>query len=130
MTKYEISAGKNGHEYDFQNAERVVDNFLRNVNNRFVPNNDFLMKVAFSIENYQRVPQENDAPIINTRYWSTEPYKTKYFNDYVFFSLKENIEKSVIANGMTGSSWPFRRFVYINILVLQEHEECFASYSK
>ena len=88
------------------------------------------MKVAFPIENYQRVPQENEAPIINTRYWSTEPYKTKYFNDYVFFSLKENIEKSVIANGMTGSSWPFRRFVYINILVLQEHEECFASYSK
>ena len=122
ITKYEISADKHGHEYDFQSAESAVDNdFLRNVKNRFVLNNDLITKVGFSIGSYQPAPQENDA------YWSIEPYKTKYFNDYVFFSLKENIEKRVIVNGMIGSSWQFRRFVYINLLVLQEQEEYFVS---
>ena len=82
ITKYEISADKHGHEYDFQNAESVVNNFLRNVKSRFVPNNDVIIKVGFSIENYQPARQENEAPIINARYWWTEPYKTKYFDDY------------------------------------------------
>ena len=46
-------------------------------------------------------PEEIGAP----KYWSTEPDLTRYFNDYVFPSLKENIEKRIIANCMSGSSW-------------------------
>ena len=36
-----------------------------------MPNNDVIIIIGFSIENYQPAPQENDTPIINTRYWST-----------------------------------------------------------
>ena len=67
--------------------------FLSNVKNRFVANNDVIIKVGFTIENIQPSREEIDTPIINSRYWSTEPYRTRYFNDYAFFSLKENIEK-------------------------------------
>ena len=70
-----------------------MNDFLKNVKNRFVPNNDVIIKVGFTIENFQLALEEIGTPIINSRYWSTEPYRTKYFKDYVFFSLKENIEK-------------------------------------
>ena len=48
------------------------------------------------------------------------PKYPKQFNEFVFFSLKENIEKRVIANGMSGSSWQFRRFLHLNLLVLEQ----------
>ena len=50
----------------------------------------------------------------------TEPYRAKFFNDYIFFSLKENILKRVIVNRMSGSSWRFRKSLYINLKFLQE----------
>ena len=54
-------------------------------------------------------------PVVNTRYWTTEPFKTKYFNDYIFYSLRENVLKRVVVNGMSWSSLQFRRFVYLNL---------------
>ena len=54
--------------------------------NKFVANNDVIIKVVFTIKNIQPSPEEIGAPIINSRYWSTEPYRTRYLNEYVFFS--------------------------------------------
>ena len=71
-------------------------------------------KWGFLIETIQLSLQENLVPVANTRYWTTEPFKTKYFNDYIFYSLRENILKRVIVNGMSWSSWRFRRFIYLN----------------
>ena len=82
-----------------------MTDFVSNVKNRFVASNGVIIKVGFTIENIQPSPDEISTPIINSRYRSTEPYRTPYFNDYVFFSLKENIEKRVIVNGMSGSKW-------------------------
>ena len=65
--------------------------------------------------------QENLRPIVNTRYWTTEPFKTTYFNDYVFYSLRENILKRV--NEMSESSCRFRRFVYLNLKTLNLKSE-------
>ena len=95
ITKYAISTYKHYKEYDIYDAESVVTDFLSNIKNRFVANNDIITKVGFTIENIQPSPKELGAPIINSRYWSNEPYRTRYFNDYVFFSLKENIEKEL-----------------------------------
>ena len=67
--------------------------------------------------------QENLRPIVNTRYWTTEVFKTTYFNDYIFYSLTENILKIVIVNGMSGSLWQFRRFIYLNLKTLNLESE-------
>ena len=40
--------------------------------------------------------------------------------DYVCFSLKENIEKRVIANDMSISSYQFRKFLHLNLSVLEQ----------
>ena len=82
-----------------------------------------LLKCGFLIENIQQSLQENLRPIVNTRYWTTEPIKTTYFNDYIFYSLRENILKRVILNDMSGSSWQFRRFIYVNLKSLNLESE-------
>ena len=94
---------------------------MKDVRSKFNPRGSYIViKCGFSIENFQPGPVENVLPIINTRYLSTEPYRTKYFNDYIFFSPKENLLKRVIANGMSGSSWHFHKFVYVNLKVSEE----------
>ena len=38
-----------------------------------------------------------------------------YFNDFAFYGLRQNILSKVIVNGMSGSSWKFRRLVMIRL---------------
>ena len=49
-----------------------MTDFLSNVKNKFVTNNDVIIKVGFTIENIQPSPEEIGTPIINSRYWSTD----------------------------------------------------------
>ena len=74
-------------------TREVVDDFLRNVRSRFKPSGMKLIKSSFVIENIQQVMPENLRPIMNTRFWTTDAYKTRYFNDFYF-----------IVNGVSGSS--------------------------
>ena len=46
---------------------------------------------------------EDLTPILNTRYWTTDVYKTTYFNDFVFYGLRQNILSKVTVNGMSAS---------------------------
>ena len=86
--------------------ESLVDDFLLNVkiglNNLSI--GDFIIKCGFSLENIQPFRFENEEPAVNSRYLSTDPFQTKSFNDYIYFSLREGILKRVINNGMAGSS--------------------------
>ena len=74
-------------------TREVVDDFLRNVRSRFKPSGMKLIKSSFVIENIQQAMPENLRPIMNTRFWTTDAYKTRYFNDFYF-----------IVNGVSGSS--------------------------
>ena len=121
--KFEITVNKHGDRYDFENSEEVVDDFLKNVRSRFKPSGLKLIKCLFVIENIQQSAFENLRPILNTRYWTTDVYKATYFNDFVFYGLRQNILSKVIVNGMSGSSWKFRRFVMISLNVLNLDRE-------
>ena len=120
ITKYAISSYKYKDEYNFYDTESVVNDFLKNIKNKFVTNNHVTMKVGFTIENIQPSPEEIGTSTTNSGYWSTQPYRTCCFNDHVFFSLKVNKEKRVKANGMSSSSWQFRRFLHLNLSVLEQ----------
>ena len=87
------------------------------------PAGPVLIKCGFIIKNIQQSISENLRPILNTCYWSTDAYKATHFNDYVFYSPKQNILSKVISNGMSGSSWWFNRFVLINVTVLKLEKE-------
>ena len=123
ILKYKISAKKFGKYYNFYNSEGVVDDFLNNVRNKFRPSGSVSIKCEFIIENVQPAVSDNLRPILNIRYWSTEAYRATYFNDYVFYNLRQNILSKVISNGMSGSSWRFNRFVLINLPVSKLDKE-------
>ena len=61
---------------------------------------------------------ENIIPILNVHYWSTDVYQTVYLNDFVFYGLKSEILSKVIVNGMSGSSWGFRRFITLSLTAI------------
>ena len=80
---YEITFAQDSQYYGFYNSEKLVDYFLLNVKSRIriSPEGDFIIKFGFSLENVQPSPFKNEAPIVNSRNWSTEAYHTKSFND-------------------------------------------------
>ena len=83
-------------------------------------NGSVMTECGFSIENIQPVSSEYNVPILNVRYWTTEPYKNISFNDFIFSNLKEEILERVVDNGMSGSSWRFNKFIYFNLKILKE----------
>ena len=68
-------------------------------------------QVSFTIENIQNSPHQDLSPVINSRYWITPPYEGIYFNDFIFYGLKQNILGRVIINSMFDGSWHFKCFV-------------------
>ena len=88
-------------------------------------NVDFFIKCDFSLDNIQPSLIENKQPIKNSRYWLTELYQTKSFNDFIYLDLRKSILKRVINNGLTGSSWHFNRFLYINVKILNVGDKLF-----
>ena len=123
IKKYEINFREHSSFYDFFNSSSLVDDFLSNVKRKIKRSNEyFLIRCGFSLENIQPVLDTYSEPLKNTRYWSTEPIETKSFNDFVYFNVRESILKRVINNGLTGSSWHFNRFVYINVKTFSVNE--------
>ena len=123
LLNFQITVNKYGDYYDFENSEKVVDDFLKNVYSRFKTSELNLIKCSFVIENIQQPVFENLGPILNTKYWKTDIYKATYYNDFVFYGMRQNILSKVIVNGMSGSSWNFRWFVMISVKVLNLDRE-------
>ena len=123
IKKYEINFREHSSFYDFYNPTAIVDDFLHNVKEKIKRRQEiFLIRCGFSLENIQPVLDNYSEPLKNTRYWTTDPIETKSFNDFVYFNVRESILKRVINNGLTGSSWHFNRFVYINIKTFKVDE--------
>ena len=125
VTIYQISFKKHSNEYDFFNSDEVVNDFLFNVKRLFKPSNKVLFKGGFSIENVQNAPiiLPYIADIKSQRYWSTDVYKGIYFNDFIVSGIRNDILKRVINKNLTGSSWHFYRFKYLNIKVVEEERK-------
>lgn len=46
----------------------------------------------------------------------TDVYIGKFFNKFITGEIKNELVKRVIVNGMTGSSWRFKRFARISMI--------------
>ena len=120
VTKFEIGYQEHSTYYDFYNSESLVDEFLFNVKTRiWRSDTDFFVRCGFFLENIQLPIGDYDQPLKVSRYLSTDLIQTKLFNDFVVFNTRESVLKRVINNGMTGSSWHFNRFLYINIKTIK-----------
>ena len=119
IRKFEITFKEHASDYDFFDPVAVVDKFLDRVEKSVQRyDNDVLIRAGFSIENIQQPLDNYSEPLLQTRYWSTEPIQSKSFNDFVLFNIRESILKRVINNKLSGSAWNFNKFNYLNIKIL------------
>ena len=119
VKKFEITFKEHSSSYDFFDSVAVVENFLAQVKNAMSRyDTDVLLRAGFSIENIQQALDNYSEPLLQTRYWSTEPIQTKSFNDFVMFKTRESILKRVINNRLSGSAWNFHKFNYLNVKIL------------
>ena len=123
ITTYQISFEEHKNEYDFYNAQKVVEKLLFKVAVIFKPASECQFKADFAIENIQDAPSgiDNTADIKTLRYWSTNVYRAVYFNEFVANGIRNDILKRVINNRLTGSSWYFNKFSHLNIKVLSRN---------
>ena len=122
IKKIEITFKDHSFYYDFYDSTALVDSFLAEVKD-LMPRyrNNVLIRAGFSIENIQQVLNDNYSdPLVQTRYWSTEPYETNSFNDFVSFKIRASILRRVISNNLSGSAWRFNRFNYLNIKIVNQ----------
>ena len=120
VKKIEITFKEHSSYYDFYDSTALVDSFLAEVKD-LVPRyeKNVLIRAGFSIENVQQVlSNDYSDPLVQTRYWSTEPFQTKSFNDFISFKIRKSILKRVINNNLSGSAWHFNRFNYVNVKIV------------
>ena len=119
IKKFEITFREHSTYYDFFDSVALVDGFLAELKNYvFRYNDDVLIRAGFSIENIQQALSDYSEPLVQTRYWSTEPLLTKSFNDFISFKLRESILKRVVINRLSGSAWNFNKFNYLNVKII------------
>ena len=120
---YSIEFRKHQIFYDFYNSELCVKNLFKNVRYRFKAGSKKWFKCSFVIENIQKSLYLGLQPIINSRYWTNATHDRVYFIDFIFFGLKQDILSRVIINGMSGSSWYFKRFISLAVKILDDEAE-------
>ena len=119
IRKLEITFKEHSSDYDFFDPIAVVDSFLAQVKRLVLRyDNDVLIRAGFSSENVQQALDNYSEPLVQTRYWSTEPLQSKSFNDFIQFKIRESILKRVINNKLSGSAWNFNKFNYLNVKIL------------
>ena len=122
ITNYSINFNQHKNFYDFFSAS-VVDNFLNSVYNIFKPfNKKYKFQGYFELVN-QQPTLDNQSFLTENRNWVTNVYKSIYFNEFVRSEISNDIKKRIISNGLTGSSWYFKRFECLNITVISVKEE-------
>ena len=122
VKKIEITFKEHSSYYDFYDSVALVDSFLAEIKD-LVPryDKDMLIRAGFSIENVQQVlSNDYSEPLVQTKYWSTEPFQSKSFNDFLFIKIRESILRRVINNNLSGSAWHFNKFNYVNIKIVNE----------
>ena len=114
ITYYSINFYQHENSDDFYD-EKIVDRFFNSVRNLFVSGGKELkMQGYFELKNYQRTEL---VKLENTRVWLTNVFVGRYFNEFIRNKMEKYILKRVIINGSTGSSWFFKRFNKLQVIV-------------
>ena len=114
ITYYYISLYQHKDFYYFFSTG-VVDTFLNSVYQVYRANKENKIQGYAEIINQQR----GEIVLENKRVWLTNTYNSKHLNDFVRGELRDEIITRVVVNGQTRiSSWHFKRFERLNIIVV------------
>ena len=116
ITYFSINFQQRNRFYDFNN-ESVADSVFNSVKDHFAPavkGKEYKIQGHFELKSYQRT---EFVDIENTRVWLTKVFSGRFFNDFIRNAMKEDILKRIIINGSSGSSWLFKRFNELQVIV-------------
>ena len=114
ITYFSINYFQHRNSYDFFDAEKSVDSFLNAFERSFVSNKKVKFQGYTELINYQ--PTET-IELESKRVWLTDVFTGRYFSQYIRGEVRANFLKRVIVNAATDSSWQFKRFEKISIIV-------------
>ena len=110
---------KHKNSYNFADPIKLPEDFFNVVDIEFNTDGEkeLIFKSTFTIVNYQPPPEDlpGSVGIFDKRLWSTQTYFGNFFNDFIRFSLINDIKKRIIVNQETGSSWQFNTYDYISV---------------
>ena len=79
----------------FYDSNKIINDFLTNGKSRYQVGYA-IIKAGFFIENFQPVPMSasgNLHVLTSVRYWLSETYRMKSFNDFIFKALKNILRR-------------------------------------
>ena len=100
--------------YYFQDAQKTVDDFALAFEKIFSPSDKVKIQASMELINYQ--PTEI-IELESRKIWITDAYTHKFFNGFVRGQIKNDLMKRVIISGLSNSSWHFKRFECITMIV-------------
>ena len=109
ITYYSLNYSQHKNCYDF--FDETVRDFLATFERCFVPTKKAMDQGYMELVNYQPT---KIIELESKRVWLTDVFTCKFFNQYVRGKMKNYFLKRIIVNGMTGSSWRFKRFVRLD----------------
>ena len=113
ITYYSINFDQHKYFYNFCSGG-LVETFLDSVYKVFHPKKECKFQGYAEIVNQQR----GEIILEDKRVWLTDVHNSKFFNDFVRGEIKNEIIQRVVVNGMSGSSWLFKRFQRLNVIVV------------
>lgn len=103
--------------YDFYNTQNV-NGFVLSFKTKFSPGDKVKIQGSMKLINYQ--PTEI-IELKSRKVWMTDV--CKFFNEFVKGQIKNDLIKRLMINGMSGSSWRFKRFERITMTEAFNEEE-------
>ena len=103
----------NQHKIFYNIFEKISRLFLDSVYARFDPDDQY------KIQGYAEIINQQQGEFIiaeSSRVWLSNTYTVSYFNNYVRNSIKSEIVKRTVVNGLTDSSWYLKRFNRLTII--------------
>ena len=115
ITYYSINFSQPKNCSDFFNNS-AVDVFLDSVYETFRPGNKFQEQISRLCWNCESA--RGEVILEGKRIWLTNSYNSKDFNDFIRGEIRDETTKRIIANSQTGSSWYFKRFQRLTVIVV------------
>ena len=114
ITYFSINYFQHKNFYDFFNAEKSFDAFLNTFQGSFVPGEKVKFQGYIELIIFQSTER---IELESKRICLTEVFTGRYFNKFIRGEIRAGFKKRVIINGATSSSWQFKRFERISIIV-------------
>ena len=115
ITFYSINFNQHKKFYDFFSSG-IGDAFLESVYEIYHPTKENKFQGYAEIVNQQR----GEIILEDKRGWLTNLFISKYFNEFIRGEIRDKITKRITVNGQSGSSWYFKRFEHLSVIVVSQ----------